>query len=169
MFQEAVLVKKDIVKIILIVTVMLLIVNYFDKPKKNEKSSGSYKNEESEVLTDNNYYKEQKITEPMLFDYANLDYQSSAYDKEANMLVMKFTETNEKEVGDDYKVSAYDGKRKFKADIYKGETKYLRDDDLYYTEYQIRISVSDKRRFMLEISRDNASYTAECTAEALVN
>ena len=168
MLQEAVLVKKDIVKIILTAVLMLLLVNCFDSPEKSKKSS-SYKNEESEVLTDNNYYKEQKITEPMLFDYANLDYQSSAYDKEANMLVMKFTETNEKEVGDDYKVSAYDGKRKFKADIYKGETKYLRDDDLYYTEYQIRISVSDKRRFMLEISRDNASYTAECTAEALVN
>ena len=168
MFQEAVLVKRDIVRIILIVVIMLLLVNYFDKSEKSEKSS-SYKNEESEVLTDNNYYREREITEPMLFDYANLYYQSSMYDEGINMLVMEFIETNEKEGGDNYSILAYDGKRKFKADIYRGETKYSQDDDLYYTEYLIRIGVSNERRFMLEISRNNASYTAECTAEALVN
>ena len=54
---------------------MLLLVNCFDRPEKSKKSS-SYKNEESEVLTDNNYYREQEVTEPMLFDYANLNYQS---------------------------------------------------------------------------------------------
>ena len=76
MLQEAVLVKKDIVKIILTAVLMLLLVNCFDRPEKSKKSS-SYKNEESEVLTDNNYYREQEVTEPMLFDYANLNYQSS--------------------------------------------------------------------------------------------
>ena len=86
MLQEAVLVKKDIVKIILIVALMLLLVNCFDRPEKSKKSS-SYKNEESEVLTDNNYYREQEVTEPMLFDYANLNYQSSTYDEETNTLV----------------------------------------------------------------------------------
>ena len=54
---------------------MLLLVNCFDRSEKSKKSS-SYKNEESEVLTDNNYYREQEVTEPMLFDYANLNYQS---------------------------------------------------------------------------------------------
>ena len=168
MVQEAVLVKKDIVKIILIAALMLLLVNYFDKPEKSKKNS-SYKNEESEVLTDNNYYREQEMTEPMLFDYANLNYQSSTYDEETNTLVMKFIETNEKEGGDAYSIRVYDGKRKFKADIYKGETEYIQDDDLYYTEYQIRIVISDKAQFVLEISRNNASYAVRSTAEALVN
>ena len=168
MLQEAVSVKKDIVKIILIAALMLLLVNCFDRSEKSKKSS-SYKNEESEVLTDNNYYREQEVTEPMLFDYANLNYQSSIYDEETDILVMKFIETNEKEGGDDYIIRAYEGKRKFKADIYKGETEYIQDDDLYYTEYQIRMIISDKAQFMLEISRNNASYTVRCTAGALVN
>ena len=116
MLQEAVLVKKDIVKIILTAVLMLLLVNCFDRPEKSKKSS-SYKNEESEVLTDNNYYREQEVTEPMLFDYANLNYQSSTYDEETNTLVMKYVETNEKEGDDDYSIRAYEGKRKFKADI----------------------------------------------------
>ena len=126
------------------------------------------KNEESEVLTDNNYYREQEVTEPMLFDYANLNYQSSTYDEETNTLVMKYVETNEKEGDDDYSIRAYEGKRKFKADIYKGETEYIQDDDLYYTEYQIRIVISDNTQFILEISRNNASYTVRCTAGSLV-
>ena len=62
----------------------------------------------------------------------------------------------------------YEGKRKFKADIYKGETEYIQDDDLYYTEYQIRIVISDNTQFILEISRNNASYTVRCTAGSLV-
>ena len=168
MLQEAVLVKKDIVKIILTAVLMLLLVNCFDRPEKSKKSS-SYKNEESEVLTDNNYYREQEVTEPMLFDYANLNYQSSTYDEETNTLVMKYVETNEKEEGDDYSIRAYEGKRKFKADIYKGETEYIQDDDLYYTEYQIRMVISDNTQFMLEISRNNASYTVRCTVETLAN
>ena len=147
MLQEAVLVKKDIVKIILTAFLMLLLVNCFDRPEKSKKSS-SYKNEESEVLTDNNYYREQEVTEPMLF--------------------MKYVETNEKEGDDDYSIRAYEGKRKFKADIYKGETEYIQDDDLYYTEYQIRIVISDNTQFILEISRNNASYTVRCTAGSLV-
>lgn len=130
--------------------------------------NSSYKNEESEVLTDNNYYREQEVTEPMLFDYANLNYQSSTYDEETNTLVMKYVETNEKEGDDDYSIRAYEGKRKFKADIYKGETEYIQDDDLYYTEYQIRIVISDNTQFILEISRNNASYTVRCTAGSLV-
>ena len=157
MLQEAVLVKKDIVKIILIVALMLLLVNCFDRPEKSKKSS-SYKN-----------YREQEVTEPMLFDYANLNYQSSTYDEETNTLVMKYVETNEKEEGDDYSIRAYEGKRKFKAYIYKGETEYIQDDDLYYTEYQIRIVISDNTQFILEISRNNASYTVRCTAGSLVN
>ena len=44
MLQEAVLVKKDIVKIILTAVLMLLLVNCFDRPEKSKKSS-SYKNE----------------------------------------------------------------------------------------------------------------------------
>lgn len=167
MLQEAVLVKKDIVKIILTAVLMLLLVNCFDRSEKSKKSS-SYKNEESEVLTDNNYYREQEVTEPMLFDYANLNYQSSTYDEETNTLVMKYVETNEKEGDDDYSIRAYEGKRKFKADIYKGETEYIQDDDLYYTEYQIRIVISDNTQFILEISRNNASYTVRCTAGSLV-
>ena len=121
------------------------------------------------VLTDNNYYREQEVTEPMLFDYANLNYQSSTYDEETNTLVMKYVETNEKEGDDDYSIRAYEGRRKFKADIYKGETEYIQDDDLYYTEYQIRIVISDNTQFILEISRNNASYTVRCTAGSLVN
>ena len=160
MLQEAVLVKKDIVKIILTAVLMLLLVNCFDRPEKSKKSS-SYKNEESEVLTDNNYYREQEVTEP-------LNYQSSTYDEETNTLVMKYVETNEKEGDDDYSIRAYEGKRKFKADIYKGETEYIQDDDLYYTEYQIRIVISDNTQFILEISRNNASYTVRCTAGSLV-
>lgn len=119
-------------------------------------------------MTDNNYYREQEVTEPMLFDYANLNYQSSTYDEETNTLVMKYVETNEKEGDDDYSIRAYEGKRKFKADIYKGETEYIQDDDLYYTEYQIRIVISDNTQFILEISRNNASYTVRCTAGSLV-
>lgn len=53
--------------------------------------------------------------------------------------------------------------------IYKGETEYIQDDDLYYTEYQIRIVISDNTQFILEISRNNASYTVRCTAGSLVN
>lgn len=121
------------------------------------------------VLTDNNYYREQEVTEPVLFDYANLNYQSSTYDEETNTLVMKYVETNEKEGDDDYSIRAYEGRRKFKADIYKGETEYIQDDDLYYTEYQIRIVISDNTQFILEISRNNASYTVRCTAGSLVN
>ena len=107
---------------------------------------------------------------PMLFlaDFF-LNYQSSTYDEETNTLVMKYVETNEKEEGDDYSIRAYEGKRKFKADIYKGETEYIQDDDLYYTEYQIRIVISDNTQFILEISRNNASYTVRCTAGSLVN
>lgn len=53
MLQEAVLVKKDIVKIILTAVLMLLLVNCFDRPEKSKKSS-SYKNEESEVFVNVN-------------------------------------------------------------------------------------------------------------------
>ena len=121
MLQEAVLVKKDIVKIILIAALMLLLVNYFDKPEKSKKNS-SYKNEESEVLTYNNYYREQEMTEPMLFDYANLNYQSSTYDEETNTLVMKFIETNEKEGGDAYSIRVYDEDVVYQAKHPQGQT-----------------------------------------------
>ena len=63
---------------------------------------------------------------------------------------MKYVETNEKEGDDDYSIRAYEGKRKFKADIYKGETEYIQDDDLYYTEYQIRIVISDNTQLYLK-------------------
>lgn len=125
MLQEAVLVKKDIVKIILTAVLMLLLVNCFDRPEKSKKSS-SYKNEESEVLTDNNYYREQEVTEPMLFDYANLNYQSSTYDEETNTLVMKYVETNEKEEGDDYSIRAYEGKRNLRLIYIKAKQNIYR-------------------------------------------
>lgn len=156
---------RGIVKVILIVVVLFLLGAFFTQSDRSEKST-NYENEEAEFLDDNEYFRNAKITDVLLFDYANLYYQDRSYDKDQQFLTLNYLETCERP-GDAYNISAYDhNNKKLKLSVVIDQSRYVESDDLYYTNYHLQINVSNTSNSLkLKISRDKAEYVITCPIE----
>ncbi|GFI41917.1 hypothetical protein IMSAGC017_01963 [Thomasclavelia cocleata] len=146
-------------KIIVIVIGLLFLVSFLFKDSNDEKET-VYKNEETEILVDDRYSTEVNIDDVLLFDYANMYYQN--YSLKENVLTLYYQETCEK-IGDDYVIKVFDYNKELPINVVVGKSEYDEDDDLYYTNYHLRIRLPDNiEKFEIRVSRDNAEYTVNC-------
>lgn len=153
---------RDIVKVVMVVLALLLALGIFLNKPDLKKENIKYKNEETEVLVADEYTNDVNIDNVLLFDYANLYYQDYSYESD-HVLILNYQETCE-EVGDKYIVKVFDqGNKELTVKFTAGETKYVEDDDLYYTNYHLQIKLpTNIERFKIVVSRDNAEYSVNC-------
>lgn len=153
-----------IIALVILIIIILFFIEYTDN--KNKKNVNKIDNSDSEVLVKDRYVENANINDVLFFDYANLNYQGFVYNEFNNSIIINYLEICEK-IGDKYLFTAktQNGK-KLNLNVETEETNYNQGEDLYYTNYHLKIELDVSVKIIeLKISRDNAEYIVKCSVE----